>query len=113
MVWNWMAQEPTFKEISRRTGINLAAHALMQLVLWSLPFLLSVMTVMAGYAQSVPWIYVIVAATFVFGMAATGALRLSEFWARITAQNKLGFQQIIPAANFIRDKRTGKIKSIE
>jgi hypothetical protein len=108
-----MAPEPTFRQISKRTGINLAAHAAMQVILWSLPFLLSAMTLLAGYLQSVPWMYVIVAATFVFVSAATGALRLSEFWARITAQNKLLFQQIMVAANFIRDKKTGKIKNIE
>jgi hypothetical protein len=108
-----MAQEPTLKQMAKRTGVNLAAHALMQLILWSLPFLLSALTVVAGYFQSVPWMYVIVAATFVFAAAATGALRLSEFWARITAQNKLLFQQIIPAADFVRDKKSGKIKGIE
>jgi hypothetical protein len=108
-----MSQEPTLKQMAKRTGINLAAHAAMQAILWSLPFLLSAMTVVAGYFQSVPWMYVIVAATFVFASAAAGALRLSEFWARITAQNKLALWQILPAANFIRDKRTGKIKSIE
>jgi hypothetical protein len=108
-----MGQEPTFKQMAKRTGVNLGAHAAMQLILWSLPFLLSAMTVLAGYLQSVPWMYVIVAATFVFACAAAGALRLSEFRARITAQNKLGLPQILPAANFIRDKKTGKIKSIE
>lgn len=108
-----MGQEPTLKQMAKRTGVNLAAHAAMQLILWSLPFLLSALTVVAGYFQSVPWMYVIVAATFVFAAAAAGALRLSEFWARITAQNKLLFQQIIPAADFIRDKKSGKIKNIE
>jgi hypothetical protein len=108
-----MGQEPTFKQIAQRTGVNLAAHAAMQLILWSLPFLLAGVTVVAGYAQTVPWMYVIVAATFVFASAAAGALRLSELWARMTAQNKLALQQILPAANFIRDKKTGKIKNIE
>ena len=99
--------------MAKRTGVNLAAHVAMQAILWSLPFLLSAMTVMAGYLQAVPWMYVIVAATFVFASAAAGALRLSELWARMTAQNKLILQQIMPAADFIRDKKTGKIKNIE
>jgi hypothetical protein len=107
-----MGQEPTFKQMARRTGINLGAHMAMQAILWSLPFLLSALTVVVGYLQVVPWLYVIVAAAFVFAAVATGALRISEFWARITAQNKL-MCQILPAANFIRDKKTGKIKSIE
>src|SRR5437868_7333425 len=108
-----MGQEPTFKQMAKRTGVNLGAYAAMHLILWLLPFLLSAVTVMAGYFQSVPWMYVMVAATIVFAAASAGALRLSEFWARITAQNKLGLWQILPAANFIRDKKTGKIKSIE
>jgi hypothetical protein len=108
-----MGQEPTLRQMAKRTGINLAAHVLMQLILWSLPFLLSALTIVAGYLQSVPWMYIIVAVTFVFASAAAGALRLSELWARMTAQNKLALQQILPAADFIRDKKTGKIKNIE
>jgi hypothetical protein len=106
-----MGQEPTFKQMAKRTGVNLGAHAAMQLILWSLPFLLSAMTVLAGYLQSVPWMYVIVAATFVFACAAAGALRLSEFRARITAQNKLGLPQILPAANFIATRKREKLKA--
>jgi hypothetical protein len=98
--------------MARRTGVNLGAHLAMQAILWSMPFLLSALAVVVGYLQAVPWLYVIVAATFVFATVATGALRLSEFWARITALNKLGFQ-ILPAADLVRDKKTGKIKSIE
>src|ERR1700732_4283991 len=108
-----MVQEPTFKQMAKRTGINLAAHVAMQAILWSLPFLLSAMTILAGYLQNITWVYVIAAATFVFAATATGALRLSELWARITAQNKLLFQHIVPAADFTRDKRTGKIKTID
>jgi hypothetical protein len=74
---------------------------------------LAAVTVLAGYLQSIQWMYIIVAAAFVFAAMATGALRLSEYRARISAQNKFFFKGVVPAADFVRDKKTGKIKFIE
>ena len=101
------------KEVAKRAGLNLVAEGVKLAILWSLPFLLAALAAMAGYAQSVPWMYIVVAATFVFAATATGALRISEWRSRITAQNKLIFQQVVPAVDFEKEKRTGKSKWIK
>lgn len=109
-----MAKSPDFtKEVLRQAGIKLVVEGLKWGLLWSLPFVLAGLAVVAGYAQSVPWLYTIAVATFVFAAAATGALRISEWRWRITSRNKLIFQQVVPAADFIKDKRTGKTRWID
>jgi hypothetical protein len=98
--------------VAKRVGINLAAQAITWGIISTLPFLLALLTAVAGYLQPLPWVYVIVAATVVFAMTANGLLRLSELRARGTAQNKMSFQGIAVGASISRD-RNGRPKTLD
>jgi len=106
------AEYDPVKSVAKSVGINLVVRAITWGIITTLPFLLVLLTAVIGYLQTMPLVYIIVAATFVFASASTGLLRIAELRARISTVNKLSFQGPFVAASFIKDKK-GNSKSFD
>jgi hypothetical protein len=102
-----------FKLIFKQVGFGLIAKLITLAIVTALPFVLGPLTGVLAYLQGLPWTHVLIAGSFVFAATATGILRISEYRFRVTPLNKLIFQGIVPAVNFIKDGRNGKNKGFE
>jgi len=101
------------KALLKEGTITLLIEAAKWVLVWLSPWLLAVLTVIAGIAQSIAWIWIIVLATFVFACATTGMLRFDEWRARRTPRDKLTFQNAFLGLDYVKDKNTGKTTAID
>lgn len=81
-------------------------------ITWLSPWILTVMTVLAGYQEGVQWAYIIPLATIVFAATAVGLLRFDEWIFRRTPSDKLEFENISLGLDFVRDPTSGQPTAI-
>ncbi len=91
--------------------LKISSSLVIQLLKWSWPFLVTILTFMAGWLQKVPWIYTITLTTFVFATMMTGILRFEELKFRRTLRDRLILRDVTFAFDYSYDDN-GKPKNI-
>ena len=79
------------------------AAAIEGLKVWAWPPVLAALTIVAGYAEKVPWVVILPAAGLVFASVATGLLRFDELLQRRTTAHKLLFAGANVAFDIAKD----------